>query len=115
MSTLQLFWHLSSTSKAERIDASVKLIGSLEQFQLQFVCRDSSDSTLRDEGPEPNGLDVLNAQDVTYAIKRLVRGMASPRKSSRLGFAVALTEACVRSIMPTLLLIVLPLASCSLV
>lgn len=39
-----------------------------------------------------DGLDVLNAQDVSYSIRRLVRGLASPRESSRLGFAVALTE-----------------------
>ena len=50
-----------------------------------------------DEDDEENtntsdGLDVLNAQDVSYSIRRLVRGLASPRESSRLGFAVALTE-----------------------
>ena len=39
-----------------------------------------------------DGLDVLNAADVSYSIRRLVRGLASPRESSRLGFAVALTE-----------------------
>lgn len=33
-----------------------------------------------------------NAEDVVYSVKRLVRGLASSRESSRLGFAVALTE-----------------------
>jgi hypothetical protein len=33
-----------------------------------------------------------NAEDVAYTVKRLVRGLASSRESSRLGFAVALTE-----------------------
>lgn len=33
-----------------------------------------------------------NASDVVYAVKRLLRGLASSRESSRLGFAVALTE-----------------------
>ncbi|WVQ79016.1 hypothetical protein IAT38_001108 [Cryptococcus sp. DSM 104549] len=33
-----------------------------------------------------------NAEDVVYTVKRLVRGLASSRESSRLGFAVALTE-----------------------
>jgi hypothetical protein len=37
-------------------------------------------------------LDTFNAQDVSYSIRRLIRGLASPRESSRLGFAVALTE-----------------------
>ena len=33
-----------------------------------------------------------NAEDVSYTVKRLVRGLSSSRESSRLGFAVALTE-----------------------
>lgn len=33
-----------------------------------------------------------NAEDVSYTVRRLVRGLASSRESSRLGFAVALTE-----------------------
>ncbi|CDZ97129.1 Predicted regulator of rRNA gene transcription (MYB-binding protein) [Phaffia rhodozyma] len=37
-------------------------------------------------------LEARNSEDVSYSIKRLVRGLASPRESSRLGFAVALTE-----------------------
>jgi DNA polymerase phi len=99
--TLPLFWHLSSSSKKERIDASVKLIGALEHFQTQFVLRNklpepNSGSELEDDEDtntsESDGLDVLNAQDVSYSIRRLVRGLASPRESSRLGFAVTLTE-----------------------
>ncbi|GLB35405.1 putative DNA polymerase phi [Lyophyllum shimeji] len=100
--TLPLFWHLSSASKKERLDASVKLIGALEQFQAQFVPKiingASSGSDEEDEEddeespPKSDGLDLLNAQDVSYSLRRLVRGLASPRESSRLGFAVALTE-----------------------
>jgi DNA polymerase phi len=93
--TLPLFWNLSSASKAERIDASVKLIGALEHFQSQFVPEDPPD-TSEDEGEQDeqknDGLDALNAQDLSYSIRRLIRGLASPRESSRLGFAVALTE-----------------------
>jgi DNA polymerase phi len=37
-------------------------------------------------------LDKENADDVVYAVKRLIRGLGSSRDSSRLGFAVALTE-----------------------
>ncbi|KAF9466352.1 DNA polymerase phi-domain-containing protein [Collybia nuda] len=100
--TLPLFWHLSSASKKERIDASVKLIGALEQFQAQFTPKDISGPNSESEGededeevegaPTSDGLDALNSQDVSYSIRRLVRGLASPRESSRLGFAVALTE-----------------------
>ncbi|KAF9566303.1 hypothetical protein CPC08DRAFT_114924 [Agrocybe pediades] len=97
--TLPLFWHLSSASKKERIDASVKLVGSLEQFQAQFTQKaapavSASDDEDEDEDSpsKSDGLDLLNAQDVSYSIRRLVRGLASSRESSRLGFAVALTE-----------------------
>ncbi|RDB24111.1 DNA polymerase V [Hypsizygus marmoreus] len=104
--TLPLFWHLSSANKKERIDASVKLVGALEQFQAQFTPKaaehapdatsGSEDGDEEDEEEDwptkSDGLDVLNAQDVSYSIRRLVRGLASPRESSRLGFAVALTE-----------------------
>ncbi|KAJ3735465.1 DNA polymerase phi-domain-containing protein [Lentinula guzmanii] len=89
--TLPLFWHLSSSSKKDRIDASVKLISSLEHFQAQFETPSPSEE---DEGSDekPDALDSLNAQDVSYSVRRLIRGLASPRESSRLGFSVALTE-----------------------
>jgi DNA polymerase phi len=97
--TLALFWHLSSSDRRERIDASVKLVGALEQFQTQFVPQQQSQSYSDDEEDGEEGsnrqednLDVFNAQDVSYSIRRLIRGLASPRESSRLGFAVALTE-----------------------
>ena len=101
--TLPLFWHLSSASGKDRLDASVKLIGVLEQFQAQFTSQGIPGEASSDEGdegkeeestPKTDGLDELNAQDVSYSIRRLIRGLASPRESSRLGFAVALTEVC---------------------
>jgi len=94
--TLPLFWHLSSVSKKERIDASVKLVGALEQFQTQFTQQPapgtSGSDEEDDEDSKSDGLDLLNAQDVAYSIRRLIRGLASSRECSRLGFAVALTE-----------------------
>ncbi|KAL1709805.1 DNA polymerase phi-domain-containing protein, partial [Schizophyllum commune] len=93
--TLPLFWRLSSANKKERLDASVKLIDALEKFQTQHAAaRDEDDEDDEDEEGKQggDGLDALNAQDVSYSIRRLIRGLASPRESSRLGFAVALTE-----------------------
>jgi len=113
--TLALFWHLSSPEKKERIDASVKLVCALEQFQAQFVPQpkshsdeeddDSDEEEEKERTPRLKGksdrLDDLNAQDVSYSIRRLIRGLASPRESSRLGFAVTLTEVgSVTSMMP---------------
>ncbi|KAH7910650.1 DNA polymerase phi-domain-containing protein [Hygrophoropsis aurantiaca] len=88
--TLPLFWDLSSSSKHNRLDASAKLISSLERFQAQHVPNDFSKSS--DEDAPTDGLDFLNAQDMSYSIRRLIRGLASPRESSRLGFGVSLTE-----------------------
>ncbi|KAL1715196.1 DNA polymerase phi-domain-containing protein [Schizophyllum commune] len=111
--TLPLFWRLSSANKKERLDASVKLIDALEKFQTQYAAarqekgdaenedadaegeEDKEDDEDDEDGEDKqggDGLDALNAQDVSYSIRRLIRGLASPRESSRLGFAVALTE-----------------------
>ncbi|OJA13731.1 hypothetical protein AZE42_02950 [Rhizopogon vesiculosus] len=93
--TLSLFWDLSSASKKERIDATVKLVSSLEKFQAQHTPKVSPGSEDDEENVGPtDGLDALNAHDVAYSIRRLIRGLASPRESSRLGFSVALTEVC---------------------
>lgn len=98
--TLPLFWKLSSNSRQERIDASVKLVGALEQFQSAFVPSQAppESSSEEDEGEKESkdtiqdGIGHANSTDVSYSIRRLVRGLASPRESSRLGFAVALAE-----------------------
>ncbi|CAE6439768.1 unnamed protein product, partial [Rhizoctonia solani] len=103
--TLPLFWPLSSASTEERLDASVKLINGLEQFQDSKtvapagseVDSEEEDSEKEDEDEDGAGSakkpkDDLNSEDVKYALRRLIRGLASPRESSRLGFSVALTE-----------------------
>lgn len=97
-STLPLFWSLSSAKKTDRIDASVKLIGALEQFQSDFFAeapaKPINEGELESKENILDVLDATNSQDVSYSLRRLVRGLASPRESSRLGFAVALTEVC---------------------
>ena len=89
MTTLPLFWELSSKSKKDRVDASVKLVSALEGFQVTHVPQQDTGSDLEEVG---DALDLLNSPDVAYSIRRLVRGLASSRESSRLGFSVALTE-----------------------
>lgn len=103
--TLPLFWNLSSAKKKERLDASVKLITVLETLQASHVPVTKGSSEEEDEedeeededdeegkDAEDEALNLLNAADVSYSIRRLIRGLASPRESSRLGFSVALTE-----------------------
>lgn len=115
--TLPLFWHLASVKKDDRIDASVKLVSALQQFQENHILEGGQEESGSDkeadvdeeeEDSEDKGdaryntysakLDSGNAADVAYAIRRLIRGLASPRESSRLGFAVALTEVSFQSI-----------------
>ncbi|KAI9456638.1 DNA polymerase phi-domain-containing protein [Lactarius psammicola] len=109
MSTiLPLFWDLSSSDKKKRLDTSVKLVAALQKLQATVENQSAEPDELSgeslgvDENPwdcssgdvvEHNfRLNVLNSPDVAYSIRRLLRGLASPRDSSRLGFAVALTE-----------------------
>jgi len=86
---LDLFWDLSQPAKDQRLDTSTKLVNALQLFQQSHLAQLELSST---ETRDLLSLDGLNAPDVAYALKRLVRGLASPRESSRLGFAVALTE-----------------------
>jgi hypothetical protein len=69
-STLSKLWH---NEPSVRLDASTRLVGFLAKSQQEQEEQELS-------------------SDVNYALRRLVRGLASPRDSSRLGFAVALTE-----------------------
>jgi DNA polymerase phi len=88
---LDLFWDLSQPAKEQRLDASAKLVNALQLFQQDHLVQlELPTAEVRDL----LSLDALNAHDVTYALRRLVRGLASPRESSRLGFAVVLTEVC---------------------
>lgn len=95
MSTLPLYWKLSSHAQDERISATVDLIASIERFQMDHTsARDGEGAT--DEDARTGGwgdrTDVATSEDVKYALRRLTRGLASPNESSRVGFAVALTE-----------------------
>lgn len=111
MSTiLPLFWDLSCSDGRKRLDTSVKLVTTLQKLQANFESESAeSDEHCGDNRGEPVGvegnsqedlghhnvkLDALNSPDVAYSIRRLLRGLASPRESSRLGFAVVLTEVC---------------------
>jgi len=126
--TLPLFWDLSSVEKKKRLDASFKLITTLEKFQVAFERRSAEsdassneDDKGSEEGVQDVGvagnmecdsmLDARNAPDVAYSIRRLVRGLGSPRESSRLGFAVALTEVCAKPQMYIRFMIKLPRAA----
>lgn len=85
-------WH---SDPNVRLQSSVQLIGHLEAAQKAAVAPHASNATTDTEAEQEqlhSQLDDGLAPDVSYTLKRLIRGLASPRESSRIGFAVALTE-----------------------
>jgi len=67
---LETFWALADINASKRVQAAKELIISLR--------------AVADQSPE--------SQEMTYCLKRLVRGLASSREGARQGFAMALTE-----------------------
>jgi DNA polymerase phi len=90
MSTiLPLFGKLSSAKSTERLDATAELVASATALHHQFSVPEIGTNSIPDVE-----LEQCIAPDVLYTLRRLTRGLASSRESSRLGFAVALTEVC---------------------
>lgn len=112
---LQLFWEIASSNEDERLRSANELVEELLSQQdllasSSKVTLDASQSAeLFDdlqfgESSTPLLVDESDAEavekaigdrtvaDLMYALRRLLRGLASPRESSRLGFAVVLTE-----------------------
>lgn len=93
--TMQLYWDLASIDPTVRQNASQTLIRVLADFQkdhessLESRSDDADDNHLADTEEE---LDALCAADVSYAIRRLIRGLPSSRQGARQGFSLALTE-----------------------
>ncbi|TIA92729.1 hypothetical protein E3P99_00514 [Wallemia hederae] len=102
--TMDLYWPLASNKTDERLKASTDLISILNKFQQEFSNDEGAgdDSEGEEEGddkdqkssikPIQQWIEKHHAPDVSYAIKRLIRGLASSRESARLGFAVTLTQ-----------------------
>ncbi|WFD36038.1 DNA-directed DNA polymerase [Malassezia cuniculi] len=98
--TLALFWGLAAVEKDARLGASDALVDELVRQSSQidsgepFVPEHGSVSVETDEAEVVEAeqrIDALSA-DTSYSLRRLVRGLASPRENARTGFAVALTE-----------------------
>lgn len=70
----------SSSSSANAADKSAAAAAALLRPDSERVAR--IEKALEDQLPT----------DVAYAVKRLLRGLASPRQSSRIGFATAFTQ-----------------------
>ena len=105
--TLALFWDITSTERDARLNASQELVQTLMSSQLSSedacmndivantaLASSAEDVNMSEEEVEASEqrIDELNTSEVSYAIRRLVRGLASPRENARIGFAVALSE-----------------------
>lgn len=119
-SNLPLFWNLASSDLNERINSSSTLLDSLIKQQNSLPSStttatsshpststqtqssiDLSESRIPKDlsTASPDELELADkvldeslASEVAYSLRRLLKGLASPRENSRLGFAVALTE-----------------------
>ncbi|KAJ2956399.1 hypothetical protein NQZ79_g7736 [Umbelopsis isabellina] len=87
--TLPLYWDLASLDPETRTTAARTLISTLASFQTTFEETGAkADTTENDE----DSLEVNCAPDVSYALKRLIRGLPSSREAARQGYSLALTE-----------------------
>ncbi|KAI9506816.1 DNA polymerase phi-domain-containing protein [Coemansia spiralis] len=84
-STLDFYWGLASLDEEKRIDAAANLITALCKFQAEMP--ETDDMALTEED-----LNRICASDLAYAVKRLIKGLASPRDGARQGYSMALAE-----------------------
>jgi DNA polymerase phi len=109
-STLPYYWQLASASTADRLNSSHSLVdtlvsqqkaATLEPVKVKPVSNLFNDGLQHTLATQIDGKQVEEAEsllaahncdDVVYAIRRLMKGLASHRESSRLGFSVALCE-----------------------
>jgi len=91
---LNFFWKLSDNDKKVRVEAVSGLIQHLEKSQASFSVSTAENKSfekvlsLYDSG----SLSATCCADLTYTVKRLIKGLASSRDTSRLGFMLALVS-----------------------
>lgn len=90
---LQFFWKISDLNKSTRLEAVAGLLEHVKASQAAFVAPVEVGSkkaekmlSLYDSG----ALASKCCSDLTYTVKRLLKGLAATRDSSRLGFMLAL-------------------------
>jgi DNA polymerase phi len=91
-STLTFYWSLASVDASVRITAAHDLIKTLVKLQEDHDETLSQENKIMWEGEMPQNLEKRCPPDVSYAIKRLIRGLPSSRDGARQGFSLALTQ-----------------------
>ena len=88
---LQFFWKLSDANKSVRIEAVSGLVEHIKVSQANFVAPAELSKTEKTLSLYDSGaLAVICCPDLTYTVKRLIKGLASSRDNSRFGFMLAL-------------------------
>ncbi|KAJ2901392.1 DNA-directed DNA polymerase, partial [Coemansia aciculifera] len=87
--TLDFYWDLASLDEGKRLEAATGLISALCKFQSE---KQRPAGTSQELAQTEEDLDRICAHDVSYAVKRLVKGLASPRDGARQGYSIALSE-----------------------
>ncbi|KAJ3245361.1 DNA-directed DNA polymerase [Chytriomyces hyalinus] len=93
-SSLEVYWHLTSLDASARLVAAQQLATTVEASVAAHTASVSdSDKTEKTESDSiVVQLQHLFGDDAAYALKRLVRGLASSRDGARLGFTLALAQ-----------------------
>ncbi|KAJ1918613.1 DNA-directed DNA polymerase [Mycoemilia scoparia] len=91
-STLDLYWDLADLNEEKRIKAASSLLAALSKFQATHSEQLAQQNKSFDIVDTEDKLQEAFASDVSYAVTRLIRGLASSRKGARQGFSIVLTE-----------------------
>ncbi|KAJ2159489.1 DNA-directed DNA polymerase [Coemansia sp. RSA 552] len=84
--TLDFYWGLASLDESKRLEAAAQLISTLCKFQAEMPTTEGELAMTEED------MDRICAGDVSYAMRRLIKGLGSSRNGARQGFSVALAE-----------------------
>lgn len=90
---LQFFWKLSDLNKNVRLEAVTGLVEHIKSSQDAFVAPTEITTSKKDKTLslyDGGALAGKCCSDLTYTVKRLIKGLASTRDCARLGFMLAL-------------------------
>ncbi|KAJ3092493.1 DNA-directed DNA polymerase [Quaeritorhiza haematococci] len=91
--TLNYYWDLASLDAAVRMHAAENLLEALNKFQSDHQQASGlKEDRFREAAKTEKEIEELCAADVSYGLKRLIRGLPSSRDGARQGFALVLTE-----------------------
>jgi DNA polymerase phi len=92
---LNCFWNLASLEAKVREKATMTMIEALEKSECQFQMNENDETHTSSSVSTVETAELMErkfSSELIYTLKRLIRGLSSPRDGARQGFATALTE-----------------------